>query len=514
MAGDLGRARALVEHALEEPALAQDQGRGELLFRLATVRQLMDDFDAAREIATRALSLVRGDVALTIEVNLLLAGVAFITGEGWPDGLAHVRDAMELAERSQDPRLLVMVIGKHAQWSYMTGGGYDPDVAARAAELDAWTSEFRALDVPEFDLAGIRMSEGMTAAGQAELHALTERAEREGDYSSLPFLLAVEAMDAFLDGRAAEAREHLARAIRLARTTDQRVALAHTLVAEARIEARLGTRERALAAADEAFALMEATKWRVGECALRADLALLEMSRADPSAALDIADAALVLPAPDESPRRLWTVPTLAQILVALGRHDEARRILDELDAQEAARPRILRADALRARAQLLAATGDPEGAVAAISDAESEHRLMENAWELARTLLVAGEIHRRSRHRAQARSAFREALSIFSVLGAGSWVRLTREQMGRAGAGRREGGLTPAQRGVAELVATGLTNRQVGDRLSMSTHTVEAHLSEVYRSLGIRSRRELVPLLAAGEIRDTDGAIRDRTTS
>jgi ATP/maltotriose-dependent transcriptional regulator MalT len=312
----------------------------------------------------------------------------------------------------------------------------------------------------------------------------------------------------------AEARDLLRRSVRLARTTEQRVALAHTLVAEARVESRLGNGERAREAADEAFALMEATQWRVAECLLRADLAVLELGHADAAGALAVAQDAVSLPRPDESPRRLWAVPTLAQVLVALGRHDEARRALDELDADVGARSRSLRADAMRARAQVLAATGDLDAAEAAIGAAESEHREMANRWELARTLLVAGEIHRRSRHRARARAAFGEALTLFSLLGAGTWARAAREQMKRSGTGHREGGLTPAQRGVAELVATGLTNRQVGDRLSMSVHTVEAHLSEVYRSLGIRSRRQLAPLLGTPAIRDTASPIRDRATS
>ena len=50
-----------------------------------------------------------------------------------------------------------------------------------------------------------------------------------------------------------------------------------------------------------------------------------------------------------------------------------------------------------------------------------------------------------------------------------------------------------------------GLTNRQVADRLFMSPHTVEAHLSAVYRTLGIGSRAALDAALTgdAPSIRD-----------
>jgi DNA-binding CsgD family transcriptional regulator len=138
----------------------------------------------------------------------------------------------------------------------------------------------------------------------------------------------------------------------------------------------------------------------------------------------------------------------------------------------------------------------------------------MEDRWELARTLLLAGEIHRRGRRRARARAALSESLEAFEFLGARLWADQAREQLGRIGAGRVDGGLTPTQREVAELVASGLTNRQVADRLFMSPHTVEAHLTVIYRSLGIRSRQELNAALASerASVRDSGGGIRDST--
>ena len=86
------------------------------------------------------------------------------------------------------------------------------------------------------------------------------------------------------------------------------------------------------------------------------------------------------------------------------------------------------------------------------------------------------------------------------------SWVRScgqqAREQLARISGARPPGELTPTQHRVAELAAGGLTNRQVADRLSMSPHTVEAHLSAAYQALGIRSRSELRAALATGLLR------------
>ena len=47
-------------------------------------------------------------------------------------------------------------------------------------------------------------------------------------------------------------------------------------------------------------------------------------------------------------------------------------------------------------------------------------------------------------------------------------------------------------EREVALLAAGGLSSREVGNRLHLSTRTVDTHLARVYRKLGITSRNEL----------------------
>jgi DNA-binding NarL/FixJ family response regulator len=54
---------------------------------------------------------------------------------------------------------------------------------------------------------------------------------------------------------------------------------------------------------------------------------------------------------------------------------------------------------------------------------------------------------------------------------------------------------LTPRERAVLELVASGLTNRQVGERLYISEKTASVHLSRVMAKLGAGSRTEAVAL-------------------
>lgn len=78
------------------------------------------------------------------------------------------------------------------------------------------------------------------------------------------------------------------------------------------------------------------------------------------------------------------------------------------------------------------------------------------------------------------------------------------RAQLREAGAGRvprgphratRESplGLTPRQTEVLDLLAEGLTNTEIGDRLFVSTRTVETHVSAILTKLGVSDRTEAV---------------------
>jgi DNA-binding CsgD family transcriptional regulator len=47
--------------------------------------------------------------------------------------------------------------------------------------------------------------------------------------------------------------------------------------------------------------------------------------------------------------------------------------------------------------------------------------------------------------------------------------------------------------------VAAGRTNREIADTLFMSVHTVEAHLTRLYRALDVHTRTELAAMALAG---------------
>jgi DNA-binding CsgD family transcriptional regulator len=111
--------------------------------------------------------------------------------------------------------------------------------------------------------------------------------------------------------------------------------------------------------------------------------------------------------------------------------------------------------------------------------------------FEHGRTLLVAGEVHRRARHKALANTHLRSAVAIFERLGAPLWAERARTEIDRLGLRRAnpDSKLTDVETRVADLAATGLTNVQIAAELFMSPRTVEAHLSRIYRKLGVSSR-------------------------
>jgi len=57
----------------------------------------------------------------------------------------------------------------------------------------------------------------------------------------------------------------------------------------------------------------------------------------------------------------------------------------------------------------------------------------------------------------------------------------------------RPRSALSPRERQVLGLLATGATNREIADRLHLSPHTIKEHTSGLYRKLGVRNRAEAV---------------------
>ncbi|HYJ10503.1 MAG TPA: LuxR C-terminal-related transcriptional regulator, partial [Polyangiaceae bacterium] len=194
-------------------------------------------------------------------------------------------------------------------------------------------------------------------------------------------------------------------------------------------------------------------------------------------------------------------VPDAVEAMIQLGRLAEAEPLIERLERNG---ERLDRAWMLavggRCRGMLLAARGDLEAASAAASRALMEHQRVPMPFELARTQLLAGQLQRRQKQREVASATLREALSVFESLGTTLWSERARAELNRASGVRTRAELTASERRVAELAATGVTNREMAAALFISPKTVEANLSRIYRKLNIRSRAELGRIMGSAE--------------
>lgn len=115
--------------------------------------------------------------------------------------------------------------------------------------------------------------------------------------------------------------------------------------------------------------------------------------------------------------------------------------------------------------------------------------------FALARVRLAQGERLRRSRALSGSKAPLTAALETFRQLRSTAWTERARKELRAAGRvvggpdGRDVTALTPQEREIAELAATGLTNKQIAERLFLSHRTVGAHLYQIYPKLGIASR-------------------------
>jgi DNA-binding CsgD family transcriptional regulator len=179
--------------------------------------------------------------------------------------------------------------------------------------------------------------------------------------------------------------------------------------------------------------------------------------------------------------------------MIALDRLDDAERIIGVLESNGRRLDRAwMLAVGARCRSMLLAARGDIDAASETAERALREHQRLAMPFELARTQLVVGQLQRRQRRREAAGATLREALATFEDLGAPLWAERARAELNRATGTRTRAELTASEQRVAELAATGITNREMATTLFISPKTVEANLSRVYRKLNIHSRAEL----------------------
>ncbi|MFD3457892.1 AAA family ATPase [Streptomyces sp. NPDC058691] len=197
-----------------------------------------------------------------------------------------------------------------------------------------------------------------------------------------------------------------------------------------------------------------------------------------------------------------WMLLDLVEAEVRTGRTDQARAHVTV--AREAGSHRI------SPRIAMITA-----GAAAVAAEEKEAGHLFEAAlslpqaarwpWEHARIQLAYGQWLRRNRD-PRARQYLSAALETLERIGANAMAHRARNELRAAGVATTTTTghdalavvLTVQERQIAELAATGLTNKQIGERLFLSHRTVGSHLHRLYPKLGITSRAALRAALEA----------------
>ncbi|MFF1868191.1 AAA family ATPase [Kitasatospora herbaricolor] len=187
------------------------------------------------------------------------------------------------------------------------------------------------------------------------------------------------------------------------------------------------------------------------------------------------------------------TLLDLVEAALHTGRAEQARR--HALAAQEAGLPGISPRLALITYGALAMTTDDEQDATAQYERAES---LADNAgfpFELARIRLARGIRVRHAQGPKAARQALTRAAEAFERLGATPWANRARAELRVSGMSTRPSsaaGLTWQEHRIAGLAASGLTNKEIGERVHLSPRTVSSHLYRVFPKLGITTRAAL----------------------
>jgi DNA-binding CsgD family transcriptional regulator len=459
----------------------------EIAYQTSTLQSAIDHAAAALEDA-------RGDASL--EARCLLS-LAVLSTDG-RDSARFTAEALRLLEANgiDDPQLLAWAECEDVSARFHLGQGLDRVGLDHALALErtarTWLSGDQVAAVRPVLLKWADQPDDALAA----LDELRARAEDEGNEGVIPYVAGHVPGILLRLGRLHDAAAAAADHLGLAERTGQESQRMQALYNVSLIDAHLGKLVAAELAGEEIleWARRQDDQWL--EMSATSALGFIALCREDSLAArawLDrwsqLADELGVI---DPGISRFYG--DHIESLVACGEIVEATTRTDELERRSARAGRVSAAAiAARCRALLAAAAGQTQIALEQIQIALDLDLTCPVPFERQRSLLVAGVVHRRARQKAAARNSLTEAALGFAALGAVEWSERCKRELQRVGtpAGNATT-LTATEQKIAELAATGLTNRQVAERSFLSPKTVEANLARVYRKLGITSRAEL----------------------
>jgi DNA-binding CsgD family transcriptional regulator len=494
-AGDAARARTLLESTV--PQLKPGLLRGIALNLLAGIRIYNDTFVDAAALLKRALDDAQSNPAILSQTLMSLAFTQGMAGE-FDESLRNARDAVTHAEQLGYPPLTSRALAMLVNTTFLYGHGVDEPSLRRAVELENLDVDvpipFCASAVNALVLAWT----GHLDAARSGMDAVRSRCIERGAENDM---MAVSGYCTLIEIW----RGNFAEATLLAQDTMERAeqfggSRTIALTVRAAVHAYTGRESEARADAATALAIaQESGSPRLAEWPTMS-LGFLEVSLGRYAEALTTLQP--MLDVFDDLPgAEIMTaafIPDAVEAMVALGRHTDAEPLIEALEHHGDRLDRAwMLAVGARCRSMWLAAQGDVAAATRVAEDAMTVHARLPMPFERARTQLWLGQLQRRQRQKEASSNTFREVLQAFDAMGTPLWADRARAELARAKvAPGRTLALTPSERRVAELVASGNTNRAVATALFISPKTVEANLARIYRKLGISSRAELGRLI------------------
>ena len=493
-AANFTEAAARLERIIE--TLPSGRLRAEALTLLARVRTAEENLPEMIAVLVRVLAECADDPARRAYALVLLA-FAQLNSAQLAESARSIDEAVMLASGLDRPDLLSAALALQVMQRFAAGGGFDEPTMDHALTLEDAESDTLTVLRASTNDALLRAWTGQLERGHEAMMAVRRRSMDRGEEHQLAvidfhsFLMVLWRGD--LAGAGLLAEDGLERAHALGDPEPMCIGL----TMRATLAAYAGQESSAREGIGEALAQLQ----RLGAPPMTrypiATLGFLEVSLGNHAAALSGMEPALALI--DSTPLALEImiglfVPDAAEAMIALGHLDRAERLTERFlnDGRRLDRAWML-ACGHRCRAMLLAARGDVDIAAQSAPQASAAHGRLPMPFERARTQLLMGQLERRQRHNRAASAALSEALQTFERLGTPLWAERARTELGRANVGpHRDATLTPSEQRVAELAASGMTNRDVAAALFISPKTVEANLSRIYRKLGLNSRAAL----------------------
>jgi len=485
--GDTEHARAHLDPMLAE--LPAGPMRAGVLLQLARMEE--SNATHALELCEQAIAEAGPADVRGAEANQLAAEMSMLSGNV-PAALDHARLACVTAENAGDSALLIESLGTLCHYQTYTGS-IEPGLLERAVELERRQKRPSNNYSPR-EILGLRLmyADRLDEARTLLEASLATSADLGDELDRASLLVHLTQLECRA-GRLAIADEHAREMTRIfeqaawgmapARFASALVGAHLGRVARVRDEATEGA-EVAARGGSEVFRVLNL--WALG---------FLELSVGDSLAA----DRSLhELPATVDGMgyANPGVRPVHADAIEArIGAGELAvEPMIDDLERRGQAfdNPSVIAA-AARCRGLLRAAEGSMDEAIEAMELAVRLGSASPQPLERARSLLVLGSTLRRAKRRREARDILTSALEAFDYLGTPLWAEKAAAELARIpGRTAAPSGLTATEARVAELVAEGLSNKEVASTLFVSVRTVEANLSSVYSKLGVRSRSEL----------------------